>query len=238
MLRTAEDLRSFLQFMGWTFAKADEIAGKSGRTASYLRKTRPAKPSAEYLDALAAASGLAPTWKEIKSLPSRRPYTAPGSDPPSPLGMRGMVPGAGRRLFRILGVAGAAAAPVQSGDPDPDDWEDFPDDLYHPERFCIRVTGDSMSPRIEHGDFVLVHPHPNPATGLLVVAHNSVHEYVCKTLQRDEQRRPQLVPINRNGYDVLEPDGEWKIDGFVVAIKRRGGRGKGMEIWDDAGLRP
>jgi SOS-response transcriptional repressor LexA len=88
----------------------------------------------------------------------------PGGRGPSPLGYRAPVPGAGRTNFPLLGVAGAAAFPVGSGEWDGESFVSFPDDLYDEgqpstlNRFAIQVRENSQDPLIKNDDFVLVHP--------------------------------------------------------------------------------
>lgn len=145
-------------------------------------------------------------------------------------------PAVGRRLFGLLGTAGAASFPIESADPQPGDFVEFSEDLFRPERFAIRVIGDSMSPRLEHGDYVLVQPDSNPHTGLLAVARNAEHEYVVKVLQKSEGSR-ELHPLNPN-YEVILPSQGWEVVGYAVGRKQERGRGRYIEEGDNAGLRP
>ncbi|AIE86971.1 hypothetical protein OP10G_3603 [Fimbriimonas ginsengisoli Gsoil 348] len=141
----------------------------------------------------------------------------------------------GRRLFKVLGTAGASSFPIETSD-EWGDYVEFSDDLYHPDRFAIRVRGESMEGRIPHNAYVLVHPDPKPPAGLLTVARNESHEYVIKILK---QRRGDwvLIPINPD-YDEIKPGEGWKIVGYVVGIREERGRRKYREEGDNDGLRP
>jgi SOS-response transcriptional repressor LexA len=161
--------------------------------------------------------------------------TSPTTATPGVGFTRGVVPGAGRRLFPVVGTAGAAAFPVESRD-GADDYVEFSDDLYRPDRFVIQVVGDSMSPRLKHGDFVLVHPDPNPPYGLLTVARSSEYEY-CVKVRRRASGRDVLEPLNPD-YEAIDIEHGWQIVGYAVGIREERGRRKYREEGDDDGLRP
>jgi len=149
----------------------------------------------------------------------------PGSAPPAPVDVRfGMEPGVGRRMFKVLGSVGAAAVPIRSSDADPDDWMDFSDDLYAPERFALRIRGNSMKPFVEDGWYVLVQPSPVTEYGFATVYENGEAEYTLK-MHRKGPSGPFGHSLNRaESEDVILKEG-WKVVGYVVGRKcKRGTR--------------
>ncbi|HRJ96872.1 MAG TPA: LexA family transcriptional regulator [Fimbriimonadaceae bacterium] len=162
--------------------------------------------------------------------------SAPGIDPPNPLGSRGAVPGAGRRWFPIRFFAGASAHPVESGI-DGEDYEEFSDRLYRAERYCVIVVGDSGEPRIKHGDILLIQPHPSPRPGVLNICASEAGETLVKIAKGDEDRGWRFTPINPDYPDVEPADGTQCL-GYVVGLKRNRGRDGYLEEGENAGLRP
>jgi|GEM_PF-5759078 len=161
---------------------------------------------------------------------------APGSDPPNPLGFgKSSVPGAGRRLFPILGSVGAAAFPVESVDA-AEEFVEFSDDLYRRDRYAIRIDGDSMYPRFEHGDYILVQPDPHPAGGLIVVVRTVESKYATKVL-REKGGEKVLVPINPE-YSAIPLEKGMTMIGYAVGHRRERGKGRYLEEGDNGGLRP
>jgi SOS-response transcriptional repressor LexA len=161
---------------------------------------------------------------------------APGQSPPAPIpGFA--TPGAARRKFPLIGSAGAATFPLAST-ADPEDYVEFSDELYRPERYAIRLVGDSMEPRIPADCYVLVQPHENPPVGMIVVARSGEYEYAVK-VRRVNDGEIVLVPINPN-YETITTDEGWRMVGYVVAYrKNRDPKGKKyIEEGDDDGLRP
>lgn len=155
--------------------------------------------------------------------------------PPAPLMTREAQPGVGRRKFPLIGTAGASAFPLEQEEATPDDFVEFSDELYRPERFAIQVQGNSMSRRIQHGDFILVQPSGNCEPGLLAVARNEAYEYVVKELIIKGDRKV-LHPLEP-GYDDIVPGEGWIMVGYAVGRRKERGRGRYIEEGDNAGLR-
>lgn len=81
----------------------------------------------------------------------------------------------------------------------------------------VRVSGDCLSPRIEHGDVVIMDRsdrRPNPGDVVVVITEQA--ELMIKEFDRDE-----LGPLLRDYQgNVIRPNGA-KIDGVVVLLQRR-----------------
>ncbi|MBX7132578.1 MAG: helix-turn-helix domain-containing protein [Fimbriimonadaceae bacterium] len=152
----------------------------------------------------------------------------------SPLGERGMVPAAGRAAFPILGSVGAAAAPLRSADADPDDFVEFSERLFRPERFAVRVSGHSGGDEIHHGDFLLVQPEEVPRHGFVTVLGRS-DEFVVKVAVRAQDSSFSFEAFDPE-YPTIEVDGEWHMVGYVCGISREARRGRYSEEGDDGGF--
>jgi transcriptional regulator with XRE-family HTH domain len=161
---------------------------------------------------------------------------SPGFDPPGV----GAFPAerVGRRLFPLVGIAGAAAFPVPSELSDPEDYVEFSDALYVRglEQFAVRVWGDSMEKRFFHGDFVLVTADVNfRAPGRCVVVCDPEGRYLVKGLFRDGEGW-KLRPANPAYPECRMDDPGWSMVGYVTGWRRERGRGSYMEEGDRAGL--
>jgi SOS-response transcriptional repressor LexA len=176
-----------------------------------------------------------PTMKESAVEVRPQQKLSPGFTPPNPVGSGGMAESSGRRLFPILGTAGAAAAPIYSEDV-VDDFIDFSDDVYSPDRFAIRVKGKSMEDIIQEGDFILVQPSLFLYEGMLAVARNDEWEFCIKNYAVQEGR-PVLLPENPTFEPIIPGDG-WQIVGYAVGWKRLYEKGGGYaEIAFNTGIR-
>lgn len=158
----------------------------------------------------------------------------PSGTPASPLGERGMVPTAGRMLFPILGSAGAAAAPARSAEADPDDFVEFSERLYRPERFAVRVSGHSGGEAIRHGDYLLVQPEEVPRHGFVTVLGRA-DEFVVKVAVRSPEGGFRFEAFDPE-YPPIEIDGEWRIVGYACGLSRETRRGRYSEEGDDGGF--
>lgn len=163
---------------------------------------------------------------------------SPGGDPPAPGHGRYPQTGVGRRLYPLLGSAGASAFPLETGDT-PDDWVEFSDDLYdrHRDQFAIRVWGDSAEPDMRHGDFVLVVRDPNfRLNGFFVVAKSPENEFVVKVCNVTDTGI-ELASVNPRTSPVQVGDG-WEMIGYAMGWRRDKGLGVYLEAGDRTGLRP
>lgn len=168
------------------------------------------------------------------SFPS--PYgSVPGAAPPAPLMAREAQIAVGRRKFPLMGSAGASVFPLESADPDPDDFVEFSDELYRPGRFAIQVKGDSGGDVFQHGDYILVQPSKSVQPGLLAVARSQDYEFLIKEMVI-ENGRPILRPI-ADGYPDILPGDQWEVVGYAVGRRKERGYGRYLEEGDNAGMR-
>jgi repressor LexA len=86
----------------------------------------------------------------------------------------------------------------------------------------LRVSGDSMYPRVLSGDVVVVAPNLEPYNGQVVVTRvNCQGEVTLKEFQRDGDTI-LLVPENKSyPTKVFRPGSDLKIVGVVVSLQRR-----------------
>ena len=106
---------------------------------------------------------------------------------------------------------------------------EIPDDaviewIYLPEvpkgSFVFKAKGDSMSPIIKDGDYIVVHPHRDIVSGNIVVYQNEWGE-VCVKRYRVKGGKVFLVPENPD-YPTIEFDPEQhRIIGKVIDIWTR-----------------
>jgi phage repressor protein C with HTH and peptisase S24 domain len=172
------------------------------------------------------------------ALPTSRLTVQPGADPPGPYRDNTPHPKVGRRAFPIRGIAGAAEFPSIEVDSDPEDYEEFSDELYSAsvDRFFVRVRGDSMEPTWEHGDLALIHPDPTCSINGIYVAVTHADGALLKVLfvRAGEY---YLVPENPN-YQPVKLEKGWHMVGYVVGQKRIMGHRKYLEMGDTDGIRP
>ena len=163
---------------------------------------------------------------------------APGFDPPGPYADRQSYPKVGRRLFPLLGHIGAAEFPVDPGDAE--DFVEFSDDLYSesPQRYAVRVSGDSMEPTWKANDFALVHPDRSFRTTSMYVAVQFECQPLIKILLRGTNGQMYLVPENPQ-YEPIPIDQEgWEMIGPVVGFRREFGSRRYKEWGENYGLIP
>ena len=87
----------------------------------------------------------------------------------------------------------AAGDPVDYTDADyPTGWaEEFvaaPEDVTDTSAFALRIEGDSMAPRLRHGDVVIVSPDTPLKEGSCVVAKTKGGEVTCKVYRLREEK--------------------------------------------------
>jgi SOS-response transcriptional repressor LexA len=206
--------------------------------ANRLGLTRQTYKNYEYLDLIpdSVVKSLAPLGFYV-SVESQSPQ--PGFSPPAPFADGLSHPKVGRRLFPVLGVAGAAEFPMDSPERDAEDWEEFADALHtdQAERFFVRVMGDSMEDTWEPGDLALVHPNEGfRGSGFYVCVANP-DGALLKVLM-GKNGRWALVPENSD-YDIVPvEDHAWRMVGYVVGLKRVYGPRVYTEHGNHTGLRP
>jgi repressor LexA len=89
----------------------------------------------------------------------------------------------------------------------------------HPMAFGLRVSGDSMSPRIVSGDHVVVDPRGNIREGAAVIVE--VNGEVTLKMVGEIDGRAALIPVN-NDYPPIFMSGEqvYSLQGVVVKVLR------------------
>ncbi len=88
-----------------------------------------------------------------------------------------------------------------------------------PEAFALRVEGDSMSPRIESGDIVVVSPNSEVLTGdLAVVRIRDTDEVTLKRVRFPDPRTVVLLPENPAYEPIVLRQSDVEIIGKVVLI--------------------
>lgn len=163
---------------------------------------------------------------------------APGFSPPGPGGGYAHEK-VGRRLFPLMGRAGAAAFPIESESSEEEDYVEFSDDLFlrNSSQFAISVWGDSMEPRFSHGDFILVTLDPDfRAAGRCVVVRDPDGRYLVKGLGRSGEEWI-LVPSNETYEKIAIGTPGWEMVGYATGWRRDRGKGSYIEEGDRSGLR-
>lgn len=124
------------------------------------------------------------------------------------------------RRLTILPLAGriAAGRPIEAI---PDQQEvNFSELLLGPDRFALRVTGDSMvDAGILDGDLVIVRRTDTADSGALVVALIDNDEVTLKRLRKHGDRI-ELTPANPSFAPLIYPAKRVKIQGVIVGQVR------------------
>ena len=67
------------------------------------------------------------------------------------------------------------------------DWEEIPEEMAaHGEFFGLKIKGDSMEPRVQSGDIVIVRQQPDAESGEIVIATVNGDSATCKRLKKYE----------------------------------------------------
>ena len=75
-------------------------------------------------------------------------------------------------------------------------WEEIPSDMAkRGEYFALKIKGDSMAPRILHGDTVIVRQQPDVESGDIAIVRINGDEATCKRVLKQEDSIT-LVPFN------------------------------------------
>ncbi|MCI0337327.1 MAG: transcriptional repressor LexA [Acidobacteria bacterium] len=95
-------------------------------------------------------------------------------------------------------------------------------DLYGPDRFALRVRGDSMrDEQIADGDFIVVERSETARNGQTIVALIDDHEATVKKFYK-ENGQIRLQPANDEYKPIIvKPPQRVKIQGLVVGLIRR-----------------
>lgn len=114
-------------------------------------------------------------------------------------------------------VEGLAAAGSPIFKPTEDEYVTIPSKYLNRERyFIVQAQGDSMEPRIENGDYVVVAKHATPQNGeIALVSVNGIadNEYVIKKFYR-HGKEVELISIN-GAYDPMQ----YNLSDIITAEK-------------------
>ena len=116
--------------------------------------------------------------------------------------------------IRVLGDV-AAGIPIEEIDDneweDPDSWEEIPQSMArHGDYFGLRLKGDSMSPRMNEGDVVIVKKQTYADDGDIIIAQVNGDKATCKKIRKSEEGitlvglNPQFEPIFYTWRQVAE----------------------------------
>ena len=85
-----------------------------------------------------------------------------------------------------------------------------------PDTFVLRVSGESMAPRFQDGEYIFVDPDPPPVHGSYVVVRRSDGAATFKQLIEEDGRR-YLKAVNPDWPDrIVEADAQAVVCGTVV----------------------
>lgn len=131
-----------------------------------------------------------------------------------------------RKAVRVPVLGRVAAGIPISAVEDVLDYEEISEDLAHTGTFfALKIKGDSMSPKIEHGSVVIVRQQEDAESGSIVIALINGDDAVCKKLVKIKSGI-QLMSLN-SAYDPMYfSDGDIeerpvKIIGKVVEIRTK-----------------
>jgi SOS-response transcriptional repressor LexA len=126
------------------------------------------------------------------------------------------LPGKGKYQINLVPYWGVVpcghwAAPV--GEPE---WVQVTDSIDAEGCRAVRVSGDSMEPRLSHGQLVVIRLSPEPREGVITLAKNGDGELTLKVL-RYCPNGWELHSLNPS-YPPTTAD-TWEILGYAVAIE-------------------
>lgn len=107
--------------------------------------------------------------------------------------------------------------------------------LAKPGRVSVRVAGDSMKDRLQHGDVVHIQLSKTPRDGCITLARNGSQEVTLKVLKHTSGGEWELHAINPDRGVVTAP--EWSVLGYAVVIERHFGPGRYTREVDELGIR-
>lgn len=129
-------------------------------------------------------NGMAPRTKAVQALADYFSVTTAQM-----LGFDSIAPETPVAAVRIPVLADVAAGiPIDAiCDNDIDDWEELPDGTDQGEYFALRIKGDSMAPRMQTGDVVIVHIQPSVEDGEIAIVGVNGDCATCKRVRISEQ---------------------------------------------------
>lgn len=188
-------------------------------------------PPDDFIDAISTATGVPLEWF----------YDGVPSDPPVVNSTDRQVRGSGipRKNDEILGLS--EISPVKWtlipdwGTVPAGDWQGAPEepnmvavdmDVDPATHFAVRVSGDSLEPRLKHGYQVIIRRTPRPVDGVISYVRNGDNQVTLKVVRFVDGKGWQLESINPErpapSADLLE------MIGIVIAVREE----------DTTGVRP
>ncbi len=110
-----------------------------------------------------------------------------------------------------------AGYPTIPGEDYIEEYLPVPDTVKDPQAFALRISGDSMAPRIKEGDIVIVSPNAYITSGDIVVARINNNEVTVKKLKIQDDK-VVLIPLNPNYEPLYFEKDKLEIIGKVVLI--------------------
>lgn len=190
-----ERLRSAREAKAMDQTTLAEKAGVVTRTLQRWEKGEQV-PDGVAITRLAKATGVQASWLltgegEMYAVPARpdNVYALPGSS---------------RRRSRLVDIPLVSAVPAGKVATQfhPDYVDDYVtvDDVKDPQAFALKVKGNSMAPRIEDGDVVIVSPHQEARSGDICVVRVDGEDTLKRV--KMEGGYVHLIPLNPE-FDVV-----------------------------------
>lgn len=188
----------------------DELANRIGVAKSTIQRYEKGKINTikiPVIDAMARELSVNPSWIIGKSDVMELPYKVHYST---------------AHTIRVLGRV-AAGIPIDSIE-ETIDQEEISDELYRTGTFFgLRIKGDSMAPRIQDGDTVIVRAQDDAESDQIVIALINGHDGVCKKLKKLDNGL-MLVSLNPSYEPMVFTKGEIdvmpvKIIGRVIEVR-------------------
>jgi SOS-response transcriptional repressor LexA len=82
---------------------------------------------------------------------------------------------------------------------------------------AVRVTGNSMEPRLSHGQLVIIKQDSRPHDGVITLARNQDSELTLKVLRYVEGKGYELHSLNPD-YGTVTAE-SWSIIGYAISIE-------------------
>lgn len=102
--------------------------------------------------------------------------------------------------------------------PDEPNWIQVSDNIETDGVVAVRVTGNSMEPRLVHGQLICIKQDTRPRDGVITLARNQDNELTLKVLrQRSDGPGYELHSLNPD-YGVVSAE-SWSIVGYAVSIE-------------------
>ncbi len=174
------------------------LAEKAGVVTRTLQRWEKGEqvPDGVAITRLAKATGVQASWLltgegEMYAVPARpdNVYALPGSS---------------RRRSRLVDIPLVSAVPAGKVATQfhPDYVDDYVtvDDVKDPQAFALKVKGNSMAPRIEDGDVVIVSPHQEARSGDICVVRVDGEDTLKRV--KMEGGYVHLIPLNPE-FDVV-----------------------------------